>query len=413
MSSSPPAERGAAREVDADGWSSCRLVDLAEKVTVGHVGTMAHEYVANGVPFLRSQDIAPLRIRRTDNKHISEAFHQVLRKSALKPGDVVIVRTGRPGTAAVIPAELPVANCADLVIVRPRPELDPRFLAYYINTVAQGYVSAHLVGAVQQHFNVSSAKALIIRLPNLEEQRRIVSVLGAIDDKIDSNDRVARTLAEISDALFAERLITRSGGEGEWTVGDLTTIARFINGRAFTKDANGQGRPILRIKELNGGLSDNTLYSDTPADTDNLARHHDMLFAWSGSLDFHRWYGPESLINQHIFKVVPVQPYPAWFVAGWVRQHMPEFQRIAADKATTMGHIKREHLKQARVVIPPPNLLNDLDAALGPVDAKIGTLAAEIATLEQLRDTLLPKLMTGGLRVPKLSASAAVRDLAA
>ena len=99
------------------------LGDLAD-LTVGHVGPMASEYVKIGIPFLRSLNIRPFRIDASDIKFISRKFHERLKKSALRPGDVVVVRTGEPGTAAVIPESLPEANCSDVVIVRPRQGLD-------------------------------------------------------------------------------------------------------------------------------------------------------------------------------------------------------------------------------------------------------------------------------------------------
>jgi len=186
----------------ADGWRELPLEDIAEELTVGYVGPMASEYVESGIPFLRSQNVEPLRINLTDLKYITPAFHQRLSKSALKPGDVVIVRTGKPGACAVIPVWLPVANCSDLVIVRCGPQLDPRFLAFYVNSVASHHVSAHLVGAVQQHFNVGSARTLMVHLPSLPEQRAIAAVLGLLDDRIELYRRTNETLESIAKTLF-------------------------------------------------------------------------------------------------------------------------------------------------------------------------------------------------------------------
>jgi len=152
-------------------WPEVLLGDVAEDLTVGHVGPMASEYVASGIPFLRSQNVEAFRINLSDTKFITPEFHSKLGKSALRPGDVVIVRTGKPGTAAVIPDSMPALNCSDLVIVRPGSRLDSRFLCYYVNTVSGHHVSAHLVGAVQQHFNVGSARQLPLKLPPLSEQR--------------------------------------------------------------------------------------------------------------------------------------------------------------------------------------------------------------------------------------------------
>ena len=183
-------------------WREVALEDVASEITVGHVGSMASEYVPDGIPFLRSQNVDYLRIKTDDIKYITPGFHQRLRKSALTPGDVVIVRTGKPGTCAIIPDWLPVANCSDLVIVRCGKDLDARFLAYYVNSVASHHVAAHLVGAVQQHFNVGSARTMRLLLPDIEEQRAIAHILGTLDDKIELNRRMSETLEAMARALF-------------------------------------------------------------------------------------------------------------------------------------------------------------------------------------------------------------------
>jgi type I restriction enzyme S subunit len=79
------------------------LADVSADITVGHVGLMADEYVADGVPFLRSLNVEPFSIKTDDLKYITRNFHARLGKSTLKPGDVVIVRTGKPGACSVVP----------------------------------------------------------------------------------------------------------------------------------------------------------------------------------------------------------------------------------------------------------------------------------------------------------------------
>ncbi len=150
----------------------------------------------------RCQNVEYLRVKTDDIKFITPEFHNRLRKSSLSPGDVVIVRTGKPGTCAVVPDSLPTANCSDLVIVRCGPELDARFLAYYVNSVASHHVLAHLVGAVQQHFNVGSARSMLLYSPQLSEQRAIAHILGALDDKIELNRRMNETLEAMARAIF-------------------------------------------------------------------------------------------------------------------------------------------------------------------------------------------------------------------
>jgi type I restriction enzyme, S subunit len=186
----------------ADEWREVAIEDISDDITVGHVGLMASEYVETGVPFLRSLNIEPFRVNEANIRYITPEFHARLRKSTLRPGDVVIVRTGKPGATAIIPEWLKEANCSDLVIVRPGKELNRHFLLYFMNSVAQQHVSAHLVGAVQQHFNVGSARQIKIKLPPFNEQQAIACILGALDDKIELNRRMNRTLEGLARAIF-------------------------------------------------------------------------------------------------------------------------------------------------------------------------------------------------------------------
>jgi type I restriction enzyme S subunit len=174
------------------GWSDRVLSSLCIRITVGHVGSMANLYKPSGIPFLRSQNIRPFLVSMENMVYIDEEFHASLGKSSLYAGDVAIVRTGYPGTAAVIPESLGVANCSDLVIVKPGPEVDPYFLAAFFNSsFGKGLVSGKLVGAAQKHFNVGAAKEVVLHLPPLFEQRAIVA--AAMDIR-DETERLANLL---------------------------------------------------------------------------------------------------------------------------------------------------------------------------------------------------------------------------
>jgi len=124
----------------------------------------------------------------------------------------------------------------------------------------------------------------------------------------------------------------------------------------------------------------------------------DLLFAWSGSLNVYRWHRNEALVNQHIFKVI-CEDLPQWFVHFCLRDAMPFFQEVAAGKATTMGHIKREHLSQASLLISHPHVLEAANRAIAPLYANVHTNERESQDIASLRDTLLPKLLSGEIRV--------------
>jgi type I restriction enzyme S subunit len=304
---------------------------------------------------------------------------------------------------------------------------DPRFVFYLLKAIDfSGYNS----GSAQPSLNRNFVYPIVIEAPHPDEQRAIARVLGSLDDKIELNRRLNRTLEELAAALFRswfvefDPVVAKAAGRKPahlrselaalfpatfqdsplgpiphgWEVKTIEDIARYVNGRAFTKGASGTGRMVIRIAELNSGPGGSTVYSDIAAEPENVAQPGDLLFAWSGSLDVYRWYRDEAIINQHIFKVI-CEKYPQWFVHQHLLEAISFFQDIAADKATTMGHIKREHLSQAYLALPPKDLLDAADEIFQPLYAKQLANERESLTLAAMRDTLLPRLLSGELRV--------------
>jgi type I restriction enzyme S subunit len=164
-----------------DGWEEKKLEDICKEITVGHVGSMASKYKDSGIPFLRSQNILPFRINLDNVVFIDKEFHSALKKSQLKPGYLAIVRTGYPGTAAVIPEEIGIANCSDLVIVKPGRNINAHYLCLFFNSIfGKLLVGSRLVGAAQKHFNITTAKKVLIPFPSLTEQNRLVTKMDEL-----------------------------------------------------------------------------------------------------------------------------------------------------------------------------------------------------------------------------------------
>jgi type I restriction enzyme S subunit len=165
-------------------WSLTPLKHVVDGLTVGIVVTPAAYYVDEGVPCLRSFNLGERLISSDGLAYISEASNALHRKSQIREGDIVIVRTGRPGTAAVVDSRFHNANCVDLIIARRSVRVLPDFLAYYLNSEA-ARVQCELAsgGALQQHFNVGVAGSLLVCLPPLDEQARIVDYLDTQCEK--------------------------------------------------------------------------------------------------------------------------------------------------------------------------------------------------------------------------------------
>jgi type I restriction enzyme, S subunit len=269
---------------------------------------------------------------------------------------------------------------------------DVMFTYYLLRTLdLAGFNS----GSVQPMLNRNYIRDFQIRVPDTSEQKEVSRVLEACDDKIAANGQIAQTCDDLRSLRLAHWMTSNPELVDERP---LSSLAKFINGRAFTKDANGIGRMVIRIAEINSGPGGSTVYNDIDVPDANLARPGDVLFAWSGSLAVARWFRPEGIVNQHIFKVVPAARIPVWLIYELINSKLALFKGIAADKATTMGHIQRRHLDQL-VSIPVQERIPELDAALGPLWNRALLAEEESLKLVQLRDTLLPRLMSGEIRV--------------
>ena len=190
------------------GWEWTRVSDVVEKVTVGFVGSMKAEYREDGVPFLRSQNVRVNRYEPIGLTFISEEFHRSISKSMLRPGDVVVTRSGNVGVTCVIPESLPEANCSDLVVVKRPLALVPAFLSYFINSIAAGQIEAKTVGIALTHFNTKSVAQMTVALPPFVEQQRIVAkvdLMMSLVDELEIQLSDSRdTATNLLDAVVAE-----------------------------------------------------------------------------------------------------------------------------------------------------------------------------------------------------------------
>jgi type I restriction enzyme S subunit len=432
-------------------WQEIALQDLALEITVGFVGPMASEYVPSGIPFLRSLNVEPYRINRNELMFVSDAFHKKIKKSSLAPGDVVIVRTGKPGTAAVIPETLPVANCSDLVVVRPGPRLDSRFLAYYINSAAQHHVSAHTVGAVQQHFNVGSAKTLKLMLPSLDEQRAIASILGALDDKIELNRRMNRTLEAMAQAIFRSWFVdfepVSAKRDGRKPAGmDDATAALFPEHFQDTEmgpvPAGWQTTPIGELVKVVGGSTPRTnepsfweagtIAWATPKDlasliepallkterritplglsqiSSGLLPTGTVLLSSRAPIGYIAIAEVPVAVNQGFISIVCEKELSNHYVVRWLQENMETI--VSRANGTTFLEISKANFRPIPAIVPPKAVLDRYSAIADKLHTRLVKNVRQTQQLATLRDTLLPQLLSGKLPVKsagKLLESAA------
>ena len=390
-------------------WKTYTLQQLADPakhaMATGPFGSAisSRHFTNRGVPVLRGSNLSVdvgHRLIEDDLVFLDESKAKEFVRSQVTQGDLVFTCWGTIGQLGIIDDmaryDRYVVSNKQMKMTPDRSKVNPLFLYYKLSTPQSLWAVQNMaIGSSVPGFNLTQLKSIEVDIPSIEEQQAIVAVLGALDDKIALNERIASGADELRRNLFDQYIAEASTAIRSVP---LSSTADFINGRAFTKEATGTGRMVIRIAEINSGPSGSTVYNDIDVPDQHLARPGDVLFAWSGSLTVARWFRPEAIINQHIFKVVPKSGIPTWLAFELTRSKLDEFKGIAADKATTMGHIQRRHLDEP-VSMPAVEDLPRLDAELGPLWARALVAEQENLALAQLRDTLLPKLMSGELRV--------------
>jgi type I restriction enzyme S subunit len=390
-------------------WREITVEDIAapgrHSLATGPFGSAisARFFTESGVPVIRGSNLSldvGRRLIDEDLVFIPEELAERFDRSSARVGDLVFTCWGTIGQVGLIDDQSfydrYIVSNKQMKLTPNRGVADPLFLYYAFSEASfVEHLQGISIGSSVPGFNLGQLRKLILRIPSLADQQSIIAVLGALDDKIAANNRIVRA----SDELRALRLQywTRSNPDSI-KASAPSSLATFVNGRAFTKDATGSGRMVIRIAEINSGPGGSTVYNDLDVPDEHLARPGDVLFAWSGSLAVTRWFRPEAIVNQHIFKVIPNVGVPAWLAYELVRGKLADFKAIAAGKATTMGHIQRHHLDEP-ILAPKPDHIDALDAELGPLWERALTAEQESLTLADLRDTLLPRLMSGAIRM--------------
>ena len=321
----------------------------------------------------------------------------------------------------------------------PKSGLSQRFLPYLlIGNHDRLHAKVDAAGHGTGRLNTEAILSFPVRIPSCPEQERIADIGEALDDRITLLRETSATLEAIAQALFKSWFVdfdpVRAKQEGRapegmdettaalfpdsfeeselglvpkgWRVAPLDGIANFLNGLALQKfppENEDDWLPVIKIAQLRKGDTAGADRASSNIKQEYIVQNGDVLFSWSGSLEVEIWCAGTGALNQHLFKVSS-SDFPKWFYFFWTRQHLPNFQQIAASKATTMGHIQRKHLTEAKVVVPNEAVMTVASGVFEPLFEQLINNALQAQTLATLRDTLLPRLISGQLRLPEAEA---------
>lgn len=287
----------------------------------------------------------------------------------------------------------------------------PLFFYYYFKSSFSPMKSI-VSQCAQAGIRGSDLQELQVICPPTEVQQKIVNIISRYDDLIENNQKQIKLLEEAVQRLYREWFVDLrfpghettpivDGVPEGWTIGNMNSIAEYINGYAFKpSDWKAEGRPIIKIKEMGAGIT-----KDTPRNKgENIPTKYnvtagDILFSWSATLSAMIWDQEDGLLNQHLFKVIPNKGVSREFVLQSITNNLGVFSNLTTG--STMKHIQRGKLKEVSIQIPDKLLMARYDSISKPIRDQILTQKKTIVSLTEARDRLLPKLLSGEIEVQK------------
>ena len=373
----------------------------------------------SGRPVVKVKDFTADSVDPDEVTHVSDEIAAQYLKYQLRTGDVVIQTVGSwpSAPASVVGKCVRIPRSVDRALlnqnavkISPSSSLDGGFLYYLLKNPAFGeYIVGTAQGAASQAaITLEAIRAYKISVPDLATQRKIAGTLSAYDDLLENNLRRIKILEKMAQSLYREwfvhfrfpghesaRFTDSSLGQipKGWEVMSFSQTAEFLNGFAFKpRHLGGEGKPIIKIKELKNGIT-----NDTPRyDGDEIApkycvQNGDLLFSWSADLEAYIWKSGDGYLNQHLFSVAPRSGITKTFLFFALKERMQEFRNRSLG--TTMRHIKRSALDEVEVLLPPAELRLKFEALASSTLQMQGTLEMRNQNLRSTRNLLLPKLL--------------------
>ncbi len=262
------------------------------------------------------------------------------------------------------------------------------------------------------YLSLSDQRRIKIALPNIRRQRSVAEVLSALDDKIAVNERIADSAISLGDSL-QEALLQDGQSKRRITISELTTAGHLIFGdgyRTKRSEHGTPGLPILRVAEVGNGVvnpsfADHVRNNFRPAMGGKVSASGDVVLTTKGTVGRVAMISPshpDFVYSPQVcyFRFLPGSPISNYYLFHWFRGAEFWSQANGMKGQTDMAdYLSLRDVRSLRVTIPPRELVSEFDAKCAPMYARVESARSENRTLTALRDTLLPQLVTGKLRI--------------
>ncbi len=388
------------------------------------------EFVAEGTPFVRPPNLIAGRVHFSECDHINQVALKRVRKGVGRGGDVLLTHRATVGRMAFVPEDGPqfVTNPGVTVYRVLNDEIfDNRYLYYFmLSSHFQDQLAARTGdNSTFPYVALTQQRKLLVPCPPLPEQRRIAAVLGALDDKIELNRKMNRTLEEMVQALFKSWFIDFDGVPPEdlvasdlgpiprrWQVGNVRRLAKLELESIKPADSPGTEWEHYSIPAFDDGANPAADHGDSIKSSKYVVPPDAVLVSKLNPQIRRVWMPDVRRADRAICSTefMPFRPAKAGraFVYGLFCSEgmQAEICRRATGSTGSRQRVKPREVEAITVVEPSAEALNRFELAARPLHEKRLLNRAQSRTLAELRNTLLPKLISGEIRVPEAEEAA-------
>ena len=382
-------------------WKECNLKDVAE-IQTGPFGSQLKnkQYITGGTPVITVEHIKDFRIINFNYPSVTDEDKNRLSKYLLKTGDIIFTRVGSVDLSAFVKKNQDGWMFSSRMLrVRIYKEVDSKFLSYFFQQKSfREYILNISVGATMPSINTDILKGIPISYPPLPEQKAIASVLSSLDDKIDLLHKQNKTLEAMAETLFRQWFVEEA--EDDWVLGTLKDELDFTMGQSppgISFNENYVGIPMYQgNRDFGFRFPKKRVFTTKPK---RMAEKYDTLISVRAPVGEQNMANEPCCIGRGVaaFRYKNNKNYYTYTYFK-LKSLMNEIKKYNHE-GTVFGSISKNDFEKIEVIMPHEKQVNSFQDKVKPIDDKIILNEAKIFTLENLRDTLLPKLMSGEIRV--------------
>ena len=395
-------------------WKEVRLGDVCSELSDGlH---KAPKFIVNGeYIFVNAKNLYNGYI--LDNDPTKKTSHEeyLKYKKPLGKHSILYSIDGTIGNIAKYRGEKCVLG-KGACYINCNPEIvESSYLYYQLQSPHfKSYIHLMSTGSTIKHISLKTMRDYVFELPSLEDQRHIASILSSLDRKIELNNKINADLEEMAQAIFKNWFVDfEPFKEGKfvdselgmipegWKVGSPYEYVKVVYGAPYKSakfNDNGEGLPLIRIRDLKD--CNPQFYTPEILPQTEYVNMGDIVAGMDAEFAPHIWKGNTGLLNQRVCKLMPQQTSISNLFVLYLMK--PELEFVQSYKTgTTVSHLGKADIDKFVVVLPPLKVVEECSKILDSILQRIKNISAESRTLSLLRDTLLPRLMSGELEVPE------------